>query len=399
MVAALALGAVGTARPETSATPLAKKLARSLTLPQLRSTRVGAIAVDLRTGEAVFTRQVARGLVPASVEKLVVTYAALVTLGPSYRFRTELLARGSQDGATWRGDLVLKGYGDPTLSRGDLRRLARVVRGAGIRAIAGRILGDESYFDSRRTAPGWRPRFYLNECPALSALVVDRAAYRGRLTRWPAAAAAAVLKQELDRAGVDVRGRAISTRRPAAPAAAQRVASVSSPPLWKVLRFMGRESDNFTAELVLKQLGALYGRSGTTTAGAGVVRRLLAADGISLAGVRIADGSGLSRRDRLTPRALTDLLAAAWASPQLRKAFVTTLPVAGRTGTLDRRLTRPPARGNVVAKTGTTLVSSSLAGYVRGRYAFAVLHNASPVPSWWARVAQDRFVTALARAP
>jgi D-alanyl-D-alanine carboxypeptidase len=72
--------------------------------------------------------------------------------------------------------------------------------------------------------------------------------------------------------------------------------------------------------------------------------------------------------------------------------------VAGRTGTLDHRLTRPPARGNVVAKTGTTLVSSSLAGYVRGRYAFAVFHNASPVPSWWARVAQDRFVTVLARA-
>jgi D-alanyl-D-alanine carboxypeptidase/D-alanyl-D-alanine-endopeptidase (penicillin-binding protein 4) len=161
---------------------------------------------------------------------------------------------------------------------------------------------------------------------------------------------------------------------------------------------MGRESDNLTAELLLKQLGALYGRAGTTPSGAAVVRRLLAADGVPLGGVRIVDGSGLSRLDRLTPRAVTYLLTAAWASPTLRKPLVASLPVAGRTGTLDHRLAGPRTRGRVVAKTGTTLVSSSLAGYVGGRFAFAVFHNCSPVASWWARVAQDRFVTVLARA-
>lgn len=394
----VALGLAGAAEPRPAATPLAKKLARSLALPQLGKTRVGALAVDLRTGEPVFARLAGRSLVPASVQKLAVTYGALVTLGPSYRFRTELLARGTLDGATWRGDVVLKGFGDPTLSRRDLRRLARMVRRAGITTVAGRVVGDESYFDARRTAPGWRPHFYLNECAPLSALVVDRAVYRGRLTRWPAAAAAAVLKQELRRAGVEVGGRAVATRSAGAAAGAQPIASVTSPPLWKVLRFMNRESDNLTAELLLKHLGALYGPHGTTRAGAGVVRRLFAADGISLAGVRLADGSGLSRLDRLTPRAITDLLAAVWTSPHLRKAFLTVLPVAGRSGTLDDRLARPPTRGRVVAKTGTTLVSSSLAGYVRGRYAFAIFHNAAPVASWWARVAQDRFVTVLARA-
>jgi D-alanyl-D-alanine carboxypeptidase len=59
---------------------------------------------------------------------------------------------------------------------------------------------------------------------------------------------------------------------------------------------------------------------------------------------------------------------------------------------------RPPARGNVVAKTGTTSVASGLAGYGRTRYTFAVLQNGSPLSSWWARVAQDRFATVLAAA-
>jgi D-alanyl-D-alanine carboxypeptidase/D-alanyl-D-alanine-endopeptidase (penicillin-binding protein 4) len=87
-----------------------------------------------------------------------------------------------------------------------------------------------------------------------------------------------------------------------------------------------------------------------------------------------------------------------WAKPQLRGPFLAALPVAGVSGTLEDRMRRPPARGNVIAKTGTTSEASALAGYVRGRYVFAVLHNGHPISSWWARVAQDRFATVLAAA-
>ena len=267
---------------------------------------------------------------------------------------------------------------------------------AGIEKVRGRILGDESFFDARRTAPGWKSYFYMNECAPLSALLADRAVYRGRLTRWPAAAAAGLFKKALESRRVRVTGRAAAAR--AASRAARPLASVESRPLWKVLRFMDYESDNLTAELLLKQLGALHGGRGTTAAGASVVRRLLGADDIPLDGVRIVDGSGLSRLDRLTARAVTRLLQGAWASPALRKAFLTVLPVAGRTGTLSSRLGARATRGHVTAKTGTTLIASALAGYVKGRYAFAILHNGSPVNSWQARVAQDRFVTVLARA-
>jgi len=79
-----------------------------------------------------------------------------------------------------------------------------------------------------------------------------------------------------------------------------------------------------------------------------------------------------------------------------RKALIAALPVAGVNGTLEDRLRARPARGNVFAKTGTTSEASALSGYVRDRFAFAVLQNGSPISSWWARVAQDRFVAVLA---
>ena len=89
-------------------------------------------------------------------------------------------------------------------------------------------------------------------------------------------------------------------------------------------------------------------------------------------------------------------LAAAWADPLLRGSFLASLAVAGRSGTLEHRLRRPPVRGQVFAKTGTTSRASALSGFVAGRYAFAVVQNGPPLSPWWARTAQDRFVTVLA---
>ena len=387
--------AAGATAATTAQTTLQKRLARALAVPQVDPRRSAALAVDLATGRTVFARNPTRSLAPASNEKLPVTYAALVVLGPSFRIRTEVLGEGRQDGKTWDGRLVLKGYGDPTLATADLRVLARGVRRAGITHVTGGVAADETLFDRRRTAPGWRSYFFLNESPPLSALAVNRASFHGRTTLRPAVAAASELTRILEGGGVSIGGKPTLRR---VSSHARSLATVVSPSLWAILRFMGRESDNFTAELLLKQLGALYGGKGTTAAGAAVVTRILAADGIPLAGVRIVDGSGLSRLNRLTAQALIAILRAAWASPELRRAFLTALPVAGKTGTLRRRMTQGPARGNVFAKTGTTSQSSALSGFVRHRYAFAVLQNGSPVATWWAQRAQDRFVAALAAA-
>ena len=85
-----------------------------------------------------------RSLRPASNEKLASRSPPSTGSGPDYRIRTEVLGAGSRAGSTWQGRLVLRGYGDPTLTTGDLRTLASKLRAAGIRRVTGRVLGDES---------------------------------------------------------------------------------------------------------------------------------------------------------------------------------------------------------------------------------------------------------------
>ena len=164
------------------------------------------------------------------------------------------------------------------------------------------------------------------------------------------------------------------------------------------MRQLNRDSDNFVAEIVLKELGTTIATRGSTAAGALVVREELAAAEIPLEGVRIADGSGLSMLDRLTVQALVAILRSGASDPSMRDAFVTSLAVAGISGTMKRRLVERPTRSRVIAKTGTTNAASALAGFVRRRYVFAILQNGRPVPYWTARLAQDRFVTVLARS-
>jgi D-alanyl-D-alanine carboxypeptidase/D-alanyl-D-alanine-endopeptidase (penicillin-binding protein 4) len=393
-VALVAVAALALAGP-ASAAPLAQRLARAIAVPHVAPAATGAVAVDLETGRTLFTQNPDLSLAPASNEKLAVSFAALTELGPWYRFRTDVIGSGHQEGAVWRGNLVLKGYGDPTLTSAGLGKLAAELRSEGIREVSGRVLGDESWFDGVRTAPGWKASFYLEESPPLSALVVDHDWYEHHVATRPAVAAAGRFKQVLRTHGIVVDG-PVGTG--IAAETGLSLAEVVSEPLVDVLRFMDRQSDNFTAELLLKTLGAEAGGGGTTAAGAAVVRRALAAADVPLAGVRIVDGSGLSASDRLTARAVAALLVDVWRDPALRPVLWRALPIAGRNGTLRHRLRKGPAHGVVRAKTGTTDEASALSGYVSDRYAFAVLQNGRPVSWTWARKAQDRFVTVLAAA-
>jgi serine-type D-Ala-D-Ala carboxypeptidase/endopeptidase (penicillin-binding protein 4) len=375
--------------------PLPTRLANALAVPGAPARLSGAVAVDLLSGKTLFARNPDRSLAPASNEKLVVTYAALVELGTSFRFHTQVLGRGRQDGAVWHGNLILKGAGDPTLTSLQLLRLAAQLKQLGIRRIDGRVLGDDSWFDTQRTAPGWKPSFYLLQSPPISALVVDGGVYQHRLAVNPPLAAAGRFRQLLRQRGITTGPVGIGH----AAADATELATVASKPLSDVVRAMDLASDNLAAEMLLKELGAEAGTGGTTVAGATRALHDLVMAGIPLAGVRIVDGSGLAETDRLTAGAIAALLLAVWRNPELREPVFKALPVAGISGTLEDRMEFRPARGAVHAKTGTTDLATALSGYVRRQYAFALLQNGYPV-SWSAsRKAQDRFAAALAATP
>lgn len=391
----LAAAALALAAPATAAAPpLATRLAQALAVPGVSASASGAIAIDLTDGRTLFARNIDAPLAPASNEKLTVTFAALATLGPDYTFATQVVSAGHQVGSTWVGDIYLKGYGDPTLTSLELDQLVPQLEANGITRIDGRVLGDESWFDSRRTAPGWKSDYYVQQCAPLSALMVDADVFAGRVALDPALAAAQRFRQLLVHDGLPAGTAGVGT----APEDAAPLGQIESEPLSDVVADMDVNSDNRIAEMLLKDLGAEVAGSGTTAAGAAVVRRTLAAAEVPLAGVRIVDGSGLSLEDRLTARAVAAILVDAWDDPALRQPFWSALPVAGRTGTLEDRMERRPARGAVRAKTGTTDRASALSGYVSRRYAFAVIDNGRPVATSAARDAQDRFATALASA-
>jgi D-alanyl-D-alanine carboxypeptidase/D-alanyl-D-alanine-endopeptidase (penicillin-binding protein 4) len=378
-----------------SSLPLPTRLAQALAVRGAHPALSGAVAVDLLTGRTLFSRNPDLPLAPASNEKLVVAFSALTELGSSYRFHTAVLSNGQPVAGTWQGNMVLKGFGDPTLTSAGLKKLALQLKATGIRRIAGRIVADESWFDTKRTAPGWKRGFYLNESPPLSALVVDGDFYDHHLAVRPAIAAAGRFRQMLRAVGISSGPVAVGR----APADATILAEVQSQPLVAVIKHMDVTSDNFAAELIVKEIGAEAGGAGTTAAGLRVALADLGKAEVPVAGIRMFDGSGLSLDDRLTANTIAKLLLVIWRDPKLRIPIFDSLPVAGETGTLHDRLQFRPARGAVRAKTGTTDLATALSGYVRREYAFSVLNNGYPV-SWTAsRRAQDRFAMTLAKTP
>ena len=196
---------------------------------------------------------------------------------------------------------------------------------------------------------GWKREFYLHESPALSALIVDRG-WDGRAETQPALYAAQLFRRYLVDAGVSVRGPAQTGVAHADADGARlrrtRRRSPRSSASWTLC------SDNFTAEMLLKQVGAVQRGAGTAGAGAAETRELLTAAGVPLAGVRIVDGSGLSSIDRWTAAGLADVLRQMWLDPDLRPYITASLPVAGVSGTLRYRMRHGPAYGFVRAKTG-----------------------------------------------
>jgi PBP4 family serine-type D-alanyl-D-alanine carboxypeptidase len=176
---------------------------------------------------------------------------------------------------------------------------------------------------------------------------------------------------------------------------------VDSPKLDKMLRKMDKESSNFIAEMLTKQLGARERGEGTTETGVDVIGDFVQDElGVDDDFIQ-KDGSGLTRLDHISPHDYIQLLKAMDDSAK-RDRFVSFLPVAGVDGTLKKRMKDTPAEGNVTAKTGSMSGVNSLVGYVTGkngeRFAFSILINGI-YKSKYATKLQDDISIALAKYP
>jgi D-alanyl-D-alanine carboxypeptidase/D-alanyl-D-alanine-endopeptidase (penicillin-binding protein 4) len=388
---ALACALLAVAAPPSQALD-ATALRDRLTREMLRAGPfAGAYVRDLDTGTALYARKENVARPPASVEKLYTTSTALLRFGPDARLHTSVLATGALDPlGVWRGDIYLRGAGDPTLGQAQIVALAQALATQfGIVRVAGSVLGDESVFDTLRGSARTGFAFDRDIGGVLSGVAVARGFSRNGA--GPAKDAALRLAKALRADGVPVDG---PSGAGTAPPEARELTGIDSPPMADLVQLTNVPSDNFDAEMLLKGLGAHFGGAGTTPAGVAVVRAQLASFGIH---PRVVDGSGLSRADRTTPRQIVRLIEL-MDGQTVGPTFEASLPVAGRTGTLRKRMRGSIAQDRCHAKTGTLLAVSALAGFCDTtgghRVAFAILMGATRITR--AHGIQDRMARAIA---
>jgi len=353
----------------------------------------GAYVRDMNSGAELYALRENAVRIPASVEKLFTTSTALLRLGPSATLTTRAVMAPDaivEPGGTLRGDLVLVGGGDPFFGDVSAARLARAIRAAGVRRIAGAVVGDESAFDSRRASccAGYDPDLG----GVLSALAYDRGIFRGRARMDAATFAAQRFAAQLKAAGITATGK---SRGGPAPDGATTLAFVESLSVGEMARYINVPSNNFASEMLLRELGARYRDAGTRAAGADVVRDTLDDFGVR---PKIVDGSGLSRSNRATPRQVVRLLER-MRNQDIARSFRESLAVTGATGTVKARMRRTAAAGRCDVKTGTLRLVSALAGYCRtadGReIGFALMFNKAYISA--AKAREDRIVVGIAR--
>lgn len=331
-------------------------------------------------------------VVPASLTKLLTAAAALEAIGEDARLRTSVRASTPATDGVVAGDLWLVGGGDPVLGTDawadqlgvdpplhtSLDRLADGLAATGVRQVNGAVLGDESRYDAVRYVDTWPRRLIEDgEGRPMSALSVNDGfrvwGHPGIPFDDPPAQAAAIFSDLLAARGILVAGAARAGR--STPGAVE-LAGIDSPPVGELVHRMLRDSDNGTAELLVKEVGLRRSAAGSTRAGVQAIRSLLDNDGVPLDGVTIADGSGLSEANRLTCSAITRLLGGRARDLSGR------LSVAGRDGTLVRRFRDTPLAGRIRAKTGSLDGVAALAGYADNTtgatLTFSIIINALP---------------------
>jgi serine-type D-Ala-D-Ala carboxypeptidase/endopeptidase (penicillin-binding protein 4) len=384
LLAALLAPAAQAAGPAATARLLDRQMSRA---------SGGAYVVDLDTGAVLYSRAPDVPRIPASVNKLYTTSAALTRYGAEGQLTTEVLGDVALQDGVLDGNLYLRGGGDPSFSRAEARGFARVLAGSGLTEVAGRVVGDESRFDGLRGGPASNYGVSSWVGP-LSGLAFNHGltlAKRARFQRRPPLYAARIFERELRRAGVTIGGDA---RAGVTPEAAVLLGEWASPRMSVLIRHTNRPSDNYMAETLLKTLGADFGGAGSTAAGAAVARDQAAQYG---AAPTMVDGSGLSRQNRTTPRDVVELLTG-MDRTELAEPMLISLSVAGQSGTLAERMRGTAAQGRCRAKTGTLNGISNLAGICRSRSgartAFAFLMSGSV---WSAHPVQNKMAAALAR--
>jgi D-alanyl-D-alanine carboxypeptidase/D-alanyl-D-alanine-endopeptidase (penicillin-binding protein 4) len=467
LAAALLVGTFGgDVRSEQAAPAQSKSLAAATAAmtgdKAWKEALVGVSIVDVESGAVLASYNEHAALNPASNAKLYTAAAALAILHGDRRFETSL--SGNVKG-TDVSNLTLRGGGDPSLETEDLYDLVLELRARGIRRVDGDLFVDQKYFDGETTPPAFeqKPGEWAAFRAPVSALAVNEntvtlqvrpteagkgahvffdppgfvdveggittgegadtvvlgLAPSGRrlaaklsgsvgadakLVRYsrrvddPTLLGGYVLKAQLEREGI-----AFSGEVKAGNGKGNVLAKHTSAPLSTLLYALGKQSDNFYAEMIFKDLGAeAKGTPAKADAAAAAVAKHVEDVGAKDAGLVFKNGSGLYDANRVTADSMTKLLRASYRDGAIGPEFVAQLAIGGVDGTLHKRFHGQARRRCVRAKTGTLDDAIALSGYVlgpagKGPIAFSIVFNKVAGKASAARIAADKLVEAIVR--
>lgn len=369
-------------------TALATRLDELLADTLLDDSEVGLMVYDLTTDTPLFDYQADKLYRPASILKLATAITALDVLGEEHPFSTTLYHTGTiSPDSTLNGHLYIVGGFDPLICQADMNAFAATVADAGIRRVDGRLIGNVAMKDTLKWGSGW---CWDDDMPPLTPLLYERtdsfmtAMYRSLASH-----------------GIVVTD-SVPLYMGYAPDSVITQIAYCHRPLKQILDRMMKKSDNLHAEAMFYQLAANHeGRPyATAEDGAEMIKKLIRRIGHNPKKYIIADGSGVSLYNYLSPRLLIDLLRYAYQHPRIYTPLRRSLPIAGVDGTLKNRMKKSPAYRKVVAKTGTLTGVTSLAGYVdsaSGHTLAFVIINQNMLKPRVARTWQDKVCAELSK--
>ena len=309
-------------------------------------TQLGLYVYDLTTDAPLFAQGEQQQLRPASCEKILTAAAGLHALGTDYKYTTTLSIDGEISDSTLQGNVYLRGAFDPLLDDDDLRAFVKALNDRGIKTINGSVCFDRSFKDTTTMGWGW---CWDDDMEPLTPLLFKK---KPTLEKNFLAALA----------GDSIRTTG-GIQYALVPSSAETIATRSHT-IDQILLTMMKESNNLFAESLFYHLAAKGEHQwADSKRGRKAVGRFLVHCGVKADTYQVADGSGVSLYNYTTPEALVRVLRYVYRHDDLYRHLHPALPIAGKDGTLRKRMTSGKAHENVHAKTGTVEGVSTLAGY------------------------------------
>jgi D-alanyl-D-alanine carboxypeptidase/D-alanyl-D-alanine-endopeptidase (penicillin-binding protein 4) len=388
----LALIALSAAACAPAASPPAPSLSRLDVLrhsidsllddPQFANAQLGLMIVNGATKDTIYSRNAGKLFMPASNQKILTSAVAMAQLGPDYRYHTVIAKRGVVKDSVLNGDLIVIGRGDPTMSdrvygsaAKEMAVIADSIRARGIRRVKGSLRQGGNAFPDSIYGYGWEwddiggeagapvDELLYNEGMVQRAAKVDgRDTIVSVATRTPGYVYLSALYGALTQRGVAVDG-LVNLTADSLAAPYDTVYIIESPPLRDILKYFLKPSQNQIGEALLKTIGLEKTGIGSADAGAEVVSTQIREWEVDSTEFVVYDGSGLSRHDLVTPRAIVKVLLAMQKDTAF-DAYYAAFPIAGVDGTIRSRMKGTRAENNLRGKTGTIEFVRSLSGYV-----------------------------------